>query len=298
VLRTEGQNNRFFVRGGLELEAETPAKALSQGEPIGAVDPAAERRVHHELHTAALVEEPFEDDPRLGGYGAEGLGTGRNVFTDLANGSTADAFGLERFGLERGLANLGERARKLGRARRRLTEPEWDGRRSTLRVGHPHDAATDADDSPRSRAELEDVAAVRLDGEVFVQRADERAFRFEDHLVVGVVGDGAARRHRGDARAARGAERFAHAVAVKQRPAAREMNADGCVELLARERAVGPCSTECVVEPLFVPGLGHARGDDLLREDVERFGPAGVSCRARRRGCCARARPPRRARRV
>ena len=58
-----------------------------------------------------------------------------------------------------------------------------------LRVGDAHDAGLDAQDLPGRVAELEDVAAVRLDREVLVERADERAVGLEEHLVVGGVGN-------------------------------------------------------------------------------------------------------------
>ena len=45
---------------------------------------------------------------------------------------------------------------------------------------------------PRRVAKLKDVAGDRLDGEVLVQRADERLFRVEDDAEVGDLGNGAA----------------------------------------------------------------------------------------------------------
>ena len=72
------------------------------------------------------------------------------------------------------LAQLAHRARELIAARGRLAEPERDRRRRALRVGHAHGAGGDLQDLPRRVAELEDVARGALDGEVLVERADER----------------------------------------------------------------------------------------------------------------------------
>ena len=57
-----------------------------------------------------------------------------------------------------------------------------------------HDAALDPQDLVALVAELEDVAGQALDGEILVHRADDLVLRLEQHLVVGVVGDRAARR--------------------------------------------------------------------------------------------------------
>jgi len=65
-----------------------------------------------------------------------------------------------------------------------------------------------------------------------------------------------------------------HSVAMEQRRATRRVEADDVVEVLARERPVGPRALDRHVEPLLLPGLRDAGGDDVLGQDVE--GPAGV----------------------
>src|ERR1700730_14996192 len=97
--------------------------------------------------------------------------------------------------------------RELARARRSLAEPEGDRRRGPARVLHAHATALHAPDAPGVVAEQDDVAGERLDGEVLVHRADEGLVRLEDDIVVGVVGDGAARGQRGEARAPAALER-------------------------------------------------------------------------------------------
>jgi hypothetical protein len=54
-------------RRRLQLEVELAAEALAQREPPRLVDPAAERRMEHELHAAGLVEEAFEHERVAGG---------------------------------------------------------------------------------------------------------------------------------------------------------------------------------------------------------------------------------------
>ena len=75
-----------------------------------------------------------------------------------------------------------------------------------MRVLDAHDAALDALDPVGRVAELEDVAGEALDREILVHRADELVFRLEQHLVVGVVGNGAAGGQRRQARAAPAAQ--------------------------------------------------------------------------------------------
>ena len=71
MLRAEREHERVVARGGLELEVERAADPLARDEAERAVDPAAERRVHDELHAAALVEEALHDDPPLARQRAE-----------------------------------------------------------------------------------------------------------------------------------------------------------------------------------------------------------------------------------
>ena len=131
---------------------------------------------------------------------------------------------------------------------------------------------------PRRRAEQEDVAGHALDREVFVDRADDVAVGFGDDVVVRRLGDRAARRDRGHARAAPRAQPAVDAVVMQKRAAAAARGRDAVgehrddvVEVFAREVAVRIRGAHQRVERVDVPiVVGRAGGDELLREDVER----------------------------
>src|SRR5207302_1074360 len=69
--------------------------------------------------------------------------------------------------------NLADRLRQLVAARWRFAEPEGDCRRRAFGVGDTDGAADDLRDQPRRVAELEDVAGVAFDGEVFESNAGD-----------------------------------------------------------------------------------------------------------------------------
>ena len=79
MLRSEREDHPVVVGCGLQLEVEAHAEALAQREAPGAVDPRSERRVHHELHPARLVEEALEDHVRVGRDDAEPVARGADV---------------------------------------------------------------------------------------------------------------------------------------------------------------------------------------------------------------------------
>ena len=61
-----------------------------------------------------------------------------------------------------------------------------------MRVAYTHRAGDHLRDLPRRVAELKDVAGVALDGEVLVERADERVFGLEHDAIVRNFGNRAA----------------------------------------------------------------------------------------------------------
>src|SRR5688572_18626085 len=79
----ERQDDSLLGRRRLQLEVESLAKLLAQGEAPGAIDPAAERRVQDELHAAGLVEEALEGDGVGRGDDAETVFCFGEVLSDL-----------------------------------------------------------------------------------------------------------------------------------------------------------------------------------------------------------------------
>ena len=93
-----GERDGDAVVGGrrLQLEIERSAEALPQGQSPGLVNPRAERRVDHELHAAALVEEAFRDDRVSAGHGAKHRAAGDDVVHELLGSrSIESALGRE-----------------------------------------------------------------------------------------------------------------------------------------------------------------------------------------------------------
>ena len=212
VVRPERQHDRVVGGRRLQLEVERAAELLAQRDPERPVDAPAVRRVDHELHAARLVEEALEHEVLQGGHHAQHRAPDREVVDDHRRGFLVHARVLAHprpcaVGIARREQDVDARTqhrhlfRELVGARRCLTEPERHGGRGITRVAHPHDPGLDAADLPRVGAEQEDVARHRLDGPVFVDGADERVVGLRDDAVVAGLGDRAARRERGDARA-------------------------------------------------------------------------------------------------
>ena len=111
------------------------------------------------------------------------------------------------------------RRRQLVAAARRLAEPERNGRRLALRVLDAHHAALDAQDAV-ARLPSWKMSPARLStAKSSFTRADDVVLGLEHHLVVGVVGDGAAGGERGQPRAAPAAQHAVDRVVVDQRAA-------------------------------------------------------------------------------
>ena len=103
--------------------------------------------------------------------------------------------------------------------------------------------------------------------------------RFEHHVVVGVVGDRAARGHGGEAGAAPGAQRAVDDVAVQVRgtPSAPGRESAGehrqqRAPPFAGEVPVGVCAAHRGEQCLLAPVLGRDHRHRLLREHVQRMG--------------------------
>ncbi len=209
VRRRQRQHDVVLGRRCLQLKIELSAEALAQCEAPRAVDAAAERRVDDELHAAGFIEEPLEHDLVLRRQGAKRRVARAQVVDDLSGGRLGETEPIDQpaQGARSGRVGL-QTARDLGPKSRdgggqliapawRLAQPERQGRRRAMGVLDADDAALDAQDAIGGIAELEDVACRALDGEVFIDGADDLRLRFEQHLVVGIIGDRAAGRQRG-----------------------------------------------------------------------------------------------------
>ena len=310
VLRPEREDDRLLVGGRLQLEAEADAEALAQREAPGAVD--ARRRTARARRAACRRSRRRSARGRRAAASARRRAPGARRRRSRRAGrrppraapaphSRAQATPPAR-GPRRARLAQRRRSRPTARACAPGASPSQNGmrRRLALGVGHAHDAGLDAQDPPGRVAELEDVAAVGLDGEVLVDRADERALGLEAHLVVGGVRDRAAGRERGQARAlASPCSAPFDAVAVEQRARGRRVCSATTASKSSRVRSrYGQARRNALEERVLVPGLGDARGDDLLGEDVERRAAAAACGRARRRARSAAAPRPRPARRA
>src|SRR3989442_13805320 len=175
------------------------------------------------------------------------------------------------------LAEAREFFGELYRAGGGFAEPEWDAGGLAVGVFDADDAGFDAANAPRSGAEEDDVAGHALDREVFVEGADEGAFRFGQDAVVGDFGDRAAALDGGHARAAAAADNAVDAVAMEvsrcfagsYRDALIE-HFDDLVEVVPVEFGVRRRLAEESEQVVLAPRLAGGFGDDLLGEDVER----------------------------
>ena len=289
VVGAEGDDEAVVGGGGLQLEVEGGAESLAQGEAPGAVDAAAERGVDDELHAAALVEEALGDEGGVGGQQAEGLAAGGEVVGDKRSGGrgqgglvaepAGDGFAGHAAGeavFDVG-AETADGGGELGGAGGGFAKPERHGGVGAGGVLDADAAGLDAADAPGGVAEQEDVAGAAVDGEVFIDGADDGFVGLGDDGVVGAVGDGAAAGDGGEAGAAAGAEAVVDAVAVQVGGAASAAGGDavgehldGRVEGGAGQVGVGQGAADEVVERVFAAGAGGDLGDDLLGEDVER----------------------------
>src|SRR5205814_10602387 len=86
VLRAEREDDVLLVGRGLQLEAEADAERLPKRESPVLVDARPARGVDDELHAAALVEEPLEDDAPLRRDGTENGAPLRDELGDLPRG--------------------------------------------------------------------------------------------------------------------------------------------------------------------------------------------------------------------
>ncbi len=131
--------------------------------------------------------------------------------------------------------------------------------------------------TPGGVPQLKHIAGVRLDGEVLVQRPDERLAGIEHHAIVGNVRNGPARGEREQPRPTASTQRPMHLVSMDERcPATtrrRETvgdHRDHRVERLAGQIAIGPCAPDDLEQRVLLARPARGLRHDLLGEDIER----------------------------
>ena len=284
--RPQAQHDGIFVGRCLKFEVEAAAEALAQGQPPGAIQATAKRRVKHQVHAPCLIEKTLHDEGLLRGNHPQRSLHRVEIIDDLARrrlahanvvGQVAERAPILQPGPDR-LTQPRDRQRKLVRAGRCLADPKRNARRGTLRILDPHFAWLDPQDAIRHVPELKNVAWHALDGEVFVQRANPNRGGLEQHLVVGVVRDGAAGSNRRKPRSPSPTQLAIHRIVVNvgAAPSARGVepltqHLDEGVEVATRQSPVRPRATQHVVERVFLPIARTERCDHLLRRNVERL---------------------------
>ncbi len=167
--------------------------------------------------------------------------------------------------------------RQLVAATWRLAEPEWNRRWQALCVLDAQFATLDAQHAICRVAKLENVAGHALDCEILVHRADFLCRRFEHDLVIGGVGDRAARGDRGQPRTTARTQYAIDRVAMqirRTRAAPRRValgeHAQDLAERLDWKISEWLRATNQFEQLLFVPLAAGDFGDDLLCEHIER----------------------------
>src|SRR2546428_4615734 len=117
-----------------------------------------------------------------------------------------------------------------------------------MSIFHANTSGFHAANAPGSRSQQEHITRETLDGEVFVERADNRFFRLGDDEVICILGNGATRCDRGEPRSSSAADNIVDLVAVKKGATAPALRSDAFrehfndgVEISSREIAVRVC---------------------------------------------------------
>ena len=172
-----------------------------------------------ELHPAGFVEEALENDGVERRQAEQGRTAGGQILHQLRSGRLAEADRVRQPRRRRAGTALQPQLdirskprhgrRQFIAAARRLPQPERNGRRLAVGILDAHGAALHPQYPIRRVAQLEYIALQALDREILVDRAHREPFRLEDDLVVGVVGNRAAR---GDGREPRALARAQQAI--------------------------------------------------------------------------------------
>ncbi len=213
MLRAQREYNRVIRCRGLQLKIKRTAEPFAQCQTPSPIEPSAERGVNNQLHPARLIKEAFQHQLVLRWNNAQYPVSRGEIIRQLPSAGVSKAgFGLEPVGenilhrlvlFERHLqlllhihAELRDRTRQLSGASRRLAQPKWNAGRVPVGIFHANRAGIDSQNSPGCIAELENITGHALDGEVLIDCSNEGFARFEQHAVIRVVRNRAARSQR------------------------------------------------------------------------------------------------------
>ena len=85
------KHDRIFSGRRLQFEIELAAKTFAQRQSPGAIQPAAKRRMQHQLHAAAVVKESFEHEIVLRRHHAQHNLRAGKIFNNLFGRRARDA---------------------------------------------------------------------------------------------------------------------------------------------------------------------------------------------------------------
>ncbi|MCY1272858.1 hypothetical protein D9M70_214520 [compost metagenome] len=265
-----------------------------------------------QLHAAGFVEEALHHQPPLGRQRPQRSPGPRQVFDDLprrrfaeANllaqslNSPLDAFRslgqlpsppgrgaggegcISTLGLHHPSFNPLPQPRHCRRqfigAPRRLPQPEGNVRRLALGVLHPHPSRLHAEDAIALVAQLEHIAGQALHGKILVHAAHRHALGFQQHRVVGGVGNRATGGDGGQARGTPATQAAIQRIAVQvgathalAAVVALGQHPHQGIEALPRQVRIGHGADHQAVQLVLAPLLAGHLGHHLLGQHIQR----------------------------
>ena len=160
-----------------------------------------------------------------------------------------------------------------------LAKPKRDARRLALGIFHAQCACFQLQHPPTGIAELKNVTGHAFDGKILIHCADKFTRRFQDHPIIGIVGNRPATGDGSQSCAFPGPQLVIDTVAVQIGPTltapgtkALSQHFHHVVKLAALQIAVGPSPDHRIKQLVFAPILAGDHGNDLLGQYVQRLG--------------------------
>ena len=247
-MRSERENHRVVVGGGLQLEVEALAELLAQRETQRPIEPPAPRRVDHELHSTRVVEEALEHES-IAGVGRP-PSAARETRRDSARSESLRPSRCPVSAIQKRRASSSSPRSRIGSRSSRKDETSSES--SSVRAGASPaqkgifgvaPSASTTRTLPASTRRIrqvelprrEDVPGQAVDREILADAADEGLVGIGDHAIIRDFGDRAARGQRGQPRASPSAKLSPDPIAMDDRP-----RADRARSRFPRKRARRP----------------------------------------------------------